>query len=453
MKLAASGDPHWRRPRRHAATMVLHCMLFAAVSTMAIQHDVHAQSEAPADKSAVELDAEQAQQREQVMQWLERMALAVEQLNYQGSFVYQQGEAVRLLRIEHHRDHRGVRERLYAYENRQLEILRNNNLVQASSPANQTDPILNYSQFTRLPASHLLRDSSDYHFELGAEQEVAGYLAQHIAILPRDSLRYGFEYWLEVRTGMLLKQELLNSDGDVLEMLLFTDIEMGQPRDGQVLAGPVLQSRQRKPSPGLLADSASTADDRGLRRQQDNDNSNADEALLQSSGSELVDDLTGLPQAGGWSEADQNELADTYDATDASTPARGRPAWQCVNPPRGYSLVAHQQSSQRSGAFLDHLLYSDGLSQISVYIERNQPAADRGASADNELPASRLGVMNVYRRQLDNVSITALGAAPYRTLRMLGGSMVRLSAASNDQAQANQTQANQTQANQTRANQ
>jgi len=424
--------------------MMLHCMLLVTVgtlvSTMAIQPDAHAQSATLADNSAVALDADQVQQREQAMQWLERMALAVEQLNYQGSFVYQQGDAVRLLRIEHHRDHRGVRERLYAYENRQMEILRNNNLVQASSPANQTDPILNYSQFTRLPASHLLRDASNYRFELGAEQEIAGYRAQHIAILPRDSLRYGFEYWLEIRTGMLLKQQLLNSDGDVLEMLLFTDIEMGQQRDGQVLAGPMLQSQQRKPSPGLLADTADTAVDRGLRRPQGHDNSNPDEALLQSSEQGLVDDLTGLPSASDWSEG---ELADTGPATAASAPVRGRPAWQCVNPPRGYSLVAHQQSRQRNGALLDHLLYSDGLSQISVYIEQNQPDAGRGASVDNELPGSRLGVMNVYRRQLDSVSITALGAVPYRTLRMLGGSMVRLSAVSNDQARVNEARANQ----------
>ena len=77
----------------------------------------------------------------------------------------------------------------------------------------------------------------------------------------------------------------------------------------------------------------------------------------------------------------------------------------------------------------DHLLYSDGLSQISVYIEQGGSAADQSGDADQELPAGRLGIMNVYRRQLDNVNITALGAAPYRTLRMLGGSMVQLSAA------------------------
>lgn len=73
---------------------------------------------------------------------------------------------------------------------------------------------------------------------------------------------------------------------------------------------------------------------------------------------------------------------------------------------------------------LDHLLYSDGLSQISVYIEQHD-----GADTDTELPASRVGVMNIYRRMVDNVSITALGAAPYRSLRMLGGSMVRLTTA------------------------
>jgi len=399
----------------------LSMLLLTASGMLAVPQPLHATD------SIAEQATQRAEARAQAMQWLERMALAVEQLNYRGQFVYQQGNVVRLLRIEHHRDHRGVRERLYSHDDRQLEILRNNNLVQASSPANRSEPMLNYSQFTRLPASHLLRDSSHYRFQLGNEHDIAGYRARHIAILPRDSLRYGFAYWLEVRTGMLLKQQLLNSDGDVLEQLLFTDIEMGQPDDGQVLAGPVLPARQRASS-GLIRvspDSGGMA--QGLQRQSDNDSSDADEALLPSSASGLVDDLSGLPPARKWSEQSARSMlpGGQQGATRSAVP--GRPAWQCVNPPRGYSLVAHQQSRLENGELLDHLLYSDGLSQISVYIEQRRARTERSGSGDNELPASRVGVMNVYRRQLDSVSITALGAAPYRTLRMLGGSMVQLS--------------------------
>lgn len=401
----------------------LSMLLLTAGGMLASSQPLHATD------TIAEQATKQAEARIQAMQWLERMALAVEQLNYRGQFVYQQGNVVRLLRIEHHRDHRGVRERLYSHDDRQLEILRNNNLVQASSPANRSAPILNYSQFTRLPASHLLRDSSHYRFQLGNEHDIAGYRARHIAILPRDSLRYGFAYWLEVRTGMLLKQQLLNSDGDVLEQLLFTDIEMGQPDDGQVLAGPVLPARQRAAA-GLIRvspDSGRVA--QGLQRQPDGDSSDADEALLPSSASGLVDDLSGLPPARKWSgQAERTTSPGAQQSASGST-VPGRPAWQCVNPPRGYSLVAHQQSRLENGALLDHLLYSDGLSQISVYIEQRRARAERNGSADNELPASRVGVMNVYRRQLDSVSITALGAAPYRTLRMLGGSMVQLSSA------------------------
>lgn len=401
----------------------MRCLFWSALSLLALQQHAGAQPVAASEQTAAAQAVEQAQQRTEAMQWLERMALAVEQLNYRGKFVYQQGNAVRLLHIEHYRDRRGVRERLYAYENRQLEILRNNNLVQANSPANRTGPILNYSQFTRLPASHLLRNSSYYRFEIGGEHEIAGYRTRKIAILPRDSLRYGFQYWLEIRTGMLLQQQLLNRDGEVLEKLLFTDIELGQPRDGQVLAGPVLPAQRRPTAPGLLTGAPSTQADRGLRRQRRSD---ADAALLQSSGQPPVDELSGLSSARAWS---QDGRAEHAAAAVAAQVVSHRPSWQCVNPPRGYSLVAHQQSRQGNGALLDHLLYSDGLSQISVYIEQQRPAADAAASADKELPASRVGVMNVYRRQLDTVSITALGAAPYRTLRMLGGSMVRLSTA------------------------
>lgn len=370
-------------------------LLFVLLGTACVQ----ATEPASGDASALS-EQQQAEQRKQAIHWLERMALAVEQLNYRGTFVYQQGASVRLLRIEHQRDYRGVRERLYSFENEQLEILRDNNLVQTTSPATDNPPILNYSQFTRLPASHLLTASSNYRFSVGGLDNIAGNQARQIQILPQDNLRYGFEYWLEIRTGMLLKQLLLNRQGEVLEKLVFTDIDIGDDHRGEVVAGPTLPAGNRNAS-------------KRMRLQPESD----------------INPLTGQRMAeAGWSEAEaaNDPLTASGSESAAATASNRRRglAWQCVNPPRGYSLVAHQQNLQEDGHMLDHLLYSDGLSQISVYIEQHD-----GADTDTELPASRVGVMNIYRRMVDNVSITALGAAPYRSLRMLGGSMVRLTTA------------------------
>jgi len=433
--MTASDNPGQREP---SALMQSHLMLRSAlVAVLAVsimadtahsQIDSNGGNPAPDAGNSAELADDELRQRQQALQWLERMALAVEQLNYRGSFIYQQGQVVRMLHVQHYRDHRGVRERLYSRDQQQIEILRNNNLVQVNSSARRSDPILNYSQFTRLPASHLLDDSSHYRFQLGGEQEIASYEAQYIAILPRDSLRYGFEYWLELRTGMLLQQRLLNSAGEMLEKLLFTDIEIGQSGDEEAPAAPELKSRRPSAASGLLVTASSARASAGLPDHEANHRADSGQALAPS-----ADELSELTRPDAWPDAmlkhDRTERAAAAREAAAQADHRGRPAWQCVNPPRGYSLVAHQQTRQPDGAMMDHLLYSDGLSQISVYIEQRVSAADQNSDADQELPAGRLGIMNVYRRQLDNVNITALGAAPYRTLRMLGGSMVQLSAA------------------------
>jgi len=417
---------------------VLRAALIAVLVVSIIAQSVYSQIDSQIDSNggnpdldagnSAELADDELGQRQQALQWLERMALAVEQLNYRGSFIYQQGQVVRMLHVQHYRDHRGVRERLYSRDHQQIEILRNNNLVQVNSSARRSDPILNYSQFTRLPASHLLDDSSHYRFQFGGEQEIAGYRAQYVAILPRDSLRYGFEYWLELRTGMLLQQRLLNSAGEMLEKLLFTDIEIGQPNADEVPAAPELKSRRPSAASGLLVTASSARASAGLPDAAANHPADSGQALLPS-----ADELSELTRPDAWPDSmlkhDRTENAAAVRPAVAAAEHRGEPAWQCVNPPRGYTLVAHQQTRQPDGAMTDHLLYSDGLSQISVYIEQGGSAADQSGDADQELPAGRLGIMNVYRRQLDNVNITALGAAPYRTLRMLGGSMVQLSAA------------------------
>ena len=411
--------------------LLLRSALIAVLAVSSIAHSQIDSNGGNPDLDAVksaELADDELRQRQQALQWLERMALAVEQLNYRGSFIYQQGQVVRMLHVQHYRDHRGVRERLYSRDHQQIEILRNNNLVQVNSSARRSHPILNYSQFTRLPASHLLGDSSHYRFQFGGEQEIAGYRAQYIAILPRDSLRYGFEYWLELRTGMLLQQRLLNSAGEMLEKLLFTDIEIGQSGAEEAPAAPELKSRRPSAANGLLVTASSARASVGLPDDAANHPADSGQALLPS-----ADELSELTRPDAWPDTmlknDRTERAVAAREAAAQADNRGRPAWQCVNPPRGYSLVAHQQTRQPDGAMMDHLLYSDGLSQISVYIEQRVSAADQNSDADQELPAGRLGIMNVYRRQLDNVNITALGAAPYRTLRMLGGSMVQLSAA------------------------
>lgn len=325
-------------------------------------------TEQAARQSAPQLNTAQAQQiqdqqREEARRWLERMALAMEQLNYRGTFAYSHSGRLQSLAVIHMRDAKGVRERLYSLEGDTREVRRNNDLVHALAPEQDQYSQMNYRQFTRLPSSQLLQRKSRYNFVLGGQQRIASLPAQQIRIVPNDGFRYGYELWLEKNTGMLLKQVMVNEQQQVLEKLVFTHIELGAEI-----------------------------------KEQD------------------------LPEAA-------RAKADEADSSAGTVTTVEQLHWQPAQVPNGFELLAHHHSqtqvdgqSNGSSEALEHLLYSDGLAHVSVYLEAHSVESD-----DVEYPASRYGVVNIYSRSIDGMHITAMGAVPYRTLRMIGGSMYNVS--------------------------
>lgn len=83
------------------------------------------------------------------------------------------------------------------------------------------------------------------------------------------------------------------------------------------------------------------------------------------------------------------------------------PGWQVADAPAGFALRL-QQPPSRDGS--THLVYSDGLANVSVYVEplqRDVPAFSG--------PASR-GALNLYGRVVDGRQITVLGDVPAATV-------------------------------------
>jgi len=67
---------------------------------------------------------------------------------------------------------------------------------------------------------------------------------------------------------------------------------------------------------------------------------------------------------------------------------------------------------------LEHLVYSDGLSAASVFIEDTLPGEKRQASG-----FSSMGAVNIYIRYLGNTRITVVGEVPGRTVEMIAKSV------------------------------
>ena len=58
---------------------------------------------------------------------------------------------------------------------------------------------------------------------------VAGFDADIVVLTPRDVWRFGYRIWSEMRTGMVVKTQTLDSRGRVLEQAAFSELQLNAP--------------------------------------------------------------------------------------------------------------------------------------------------------------------------------------------------------------------------------
>ena len=93
--------------------------------------------------------------------------------------------------------------------------------------------------------------------------------------------------------------------------------------------------------------------------------------------------------------------------------------WEAVQLPAGYTLNARMQRklSARQQP-VEHLVYSDGLAVVSVFIEPVDSAA-RGALSG----LTHMGAVHAFGKVTDGHQVTVLGEAPAMTVDMIGASV------------------------------
>lgn len=241
-------------------------------------------------------------------EWLERMVEAMQQMTYQGTFVYVRSGDVETMRITHLVDESGVRERLYSVSGPHREVVRDRKGVRCifeDSASVVEDQALASSYFPELPLSLIDSEHSGYRLETGGLARIAGYSARRVSISPADNYRYGYDFWLDQQTGLLLKWVLLDSRRKPLAKLMFTDFSIG----------PDVKLEE------IESDS----------KQQD-----------------FVKMKTLSPER--------------------AVVAKTSPRWQPAKLPPGFQLTAHNHKSG-AGEVYEHTVYSDGLTAVSVYVE------------------------------------------------------------------------------------
>ncbi|NIM69834.1 MAG: hypothetical protein GTN86_04250 [Xanthomonadales bacterium] len=287
-------------------------------------------------------------------QWLERMATAMNQMSYQGTFVYMRGAGMETMRITHIVDEQGIRERLYSIDGPQREVIRDRDGVRCvlgDGQAVMEDPVVTGAIFPDIPIAGLDEPTSPYGVKTGPLARLAGHHGRRITITPRDEFRYGYDLWLEEKSGLLLKWVLFDAHDNMLARLVFTELRLGND---------IVRDELHSTTP--------------------------------------LEQFTRLE-----SHMPQRQVM-----------TRADPRWVPSELPPGFTLAAHSHQEEAGENVFEHLVYSDGLASVSVYIEQADP--DFGVAEG----LSRLGTANAFYRRLGARHLTVIGEVPPATVRAIG---------------------------------
>ena len=161
---------------------------------------------------------------------LRQIQEAARQLNYVGVYAYQQGDHIQSSRITHHFDGKQEKERIEVLDGAPREYLRTDDEVQCLMPEQQT--VLSERQRgDRFPGLLRIDPQSienNYSVSVGAVPlRVAGRACQPIEVIPRDAHRYGYRLCADTTSNLLLKAQMVDDRGAVVEQIAFTQIEIG----------------------------------------------------------------------------------------------------------------------------------------------------------------------------------------------------------------------------------
>lgn len=166
-------------------------------------------------------------------QLLERMSSALQELSYQGVFVYRRDEDLSAMHVTHIAHQEGEQEVLVTLTGQEREITRNSRRFGSLSSSSAMD---------QLAAGRLAGIEDHYQLEVLGQDRAAGRYAKLVVVTPRDQYRYGYRLWIDEETGLLLKSDLLGSDERVLEQVMFTSLKLlDKPQPAAVDAPELLE--------------------------------------------------------------------------------------------------------------------------------------------------------------------------------------------------------------------
>jgi sigma-E factor negative regulatory protein RseB len=311
----------------------------------------------------------QAQGADDSREWLEKMNKALATRNYDGTFFHLSGGRVETMRIVHRVRAGRVTERLQSLDGSGREFVRANDELTCYLPDQHT--VLVEQRQERGPFLGSLPQfdasvSDFYHIEALPATHILGRPVRVIAVNPKDQFRFGYRLWLDEKTAMPLKTQLCDSRGQVIEQIFFARLDM----------------------PDNIPDS----------------------------------DLTPTVRTDGMRWVRQGP------SPDSAAAALG--AYRASQLPPGFRLtIQGAQTLGGASAPASHLVYSDGLATVSVFVEEPPVTAPGVAAAPDAQPEpplqglARVGSGYAFSTVVQGHQVTAVGEVPAQTVEFIAHSV------------------------------
>lgn len=241
---------------------------------------------------------------------IDEMSRASRDLNYDGIFVYHLGKRMDTMRIIHKSGEDGIYERLISLSGNAREVIRDKDQVKCFFPEDKK-VVVDKSRLGKLISTYLpnpIKSISEfYNFEIAGEDRIAGMDAWIVNIRPNDKYRYGYQLWVEKQSRLLLKSELKNQLGVTLEQIMFTQLQVLDDIDDELLK-PSLSAKDFK-----------------------------------------------------W----YNNVKSVNFKNDHEK------QWQVTSMPAGFSMSEQEKESMMNSYMpVEHFVYTDGLAMVSIFVEK-----------------------------------------------------------------------------------
>jgi sigma-E factor negative regulatory protein RseB len=282
------------------------------------------------------------------------MSAADKRSNYIGTFVLRKSDKMMTMHVVHGVDERGIWESMESLNGEARKIVRHNNEVISIYPDRK---LVTVSKMGDKPGLHpTLPQSLDklanyYTINQLGEERIAGRETSVLNVQPKDDYRYGYKYWLDNETRVLLKCDLLDEKGEIVEQMMYTSF---------------------------------------------------------NNHSEVPPSAFSIPDLDGF----------TRQSLDRNSGKQADIGWRATNMPQGFMLTQSTIRGTGDDESL-HLMYSDGLASVSVFIEKGENSPHRLVGT------SKMGALNAFGKEVNGAQITVMGEVPEATVAAIAESMER----------------------------